>query len=331
MFFPLSILLLIFSVINLFYFLLCLSLSLSSLSSKLDELSKLQKQLKSLLKKRKEGGEDELDIGIKRTELEELQQTNERLLIELERERERVLAEEEKETLLTMLRSELVETKRRLLEGQLANGRMDEDLRRLREEIRHLRSQLDDEEGKSRKLRIELMESRLSSLRNPPTLHNEGVGSVTSLPDLNRDGRGQERWTTSSFTLGGEQPDLSELIEKHREVTRLNKELQKKCEERLRTSSGGRERGGGGTTSDRERSYWESRIREAESKGRREKREQEKLFNTRVRLLEEKLIESKKRRKILEEQLESAVQKEEEIERYKNIYLFVCLFICLFV
>ena len=230
-----------------------------------------------------------------------------------------------------MLRSELAETKRRLLEGQLANGRMDEDLRRLREEIRRLRSQLDDEEGKSRKLRIELMESRLSSLRNPPTLHNEGVGSVTSLPDLNQDGRGQERWTTSSFTLGGEQPDLSELIEKHREVTRLNKELQKKCEERLRTSSGGRERGGGGTTSDRERSYWESRIREAESKGRREKREQEKLFNTRVRLLEEKLIESEKRRKILEEQLESAIQKEEEIERYKNIYLFVYLFVCLFV
>ena len=213
-----------------------------------------------------------------------------------------------------MLRSELAETKRRLLESQLANGRLDEDLRRLREEIRRLRSRIDDEEGKSRKLRIELMESRLSSLRNPPTVHNEGVGSVTSLPDLTRDGRGQERWTASSFTLGGDQPDLSELIDKHREVTRLNKELQRKCEERLRTSSGERG-GGGGGGSDRERSYWEGRIREVESKGRREKREQEKLFNARVRLLEGKLIESEKRRKILEEQLASAVQKEEEIER----------------
>lgn len=283
------------------------SSSFSSLSSKLDDLAKLQKQLKSLFRKRKEG-EDEEDYGTRRIELDELQETSERIIKELERERERMQAEgEEKEIMLTQLKSELMDAKRGLMDSQLTSERQEEELNRLRGEIRRLRLLIEEEEGKSRKLRIELMESRLSNLRNPPTHHDEGVGSVTSLPDLHRDGRGQERWTTSSYTLGGDRPDLSEVIEKHREATRLNKELQKKCEERLNSSK----------PSDRNNSsgYWERRVKETEATARREKREQEKLYNTRIRILEEKLRDSEKKRTILEEQLMSAVQKEEEIER----------------
>lgn len=175
---------------------------------------------------------------------------------------------------------------------------------------------MEEEESTSRKLRIELMESRLANLKRPQPVpreeEEEEHGSVTSLPDLYSTRTRDHYWTSSSFTLG-ERPDLSELIEKHREVTRLNRELQKRCEERLRTSPRSKPTPPkGGVTSS---SYWESRLKEQEMNGKRERRESERRLNERILLLEEKVRVSEEQRQVLQEQLASAVMKEEEIER----------------
>lgn len=264
-------------------------------------MSRLQKQLKSLYRK-SGGSEDGVDLG---ASLDNLQQMNDSIILELERERERVRREgEEREHLITLLKTELANAKRKVsdLERNLTSKE------HLEEEIQRLQTQLEGEDRISRRLRIELMELRLSHLHKPPT-HDEGVGSVTSLPDLQTGTR--EHWTTSSYTLG-DRPDLSELIEKHREVSRLNHELQRRCEERLRTSPRSNPPP---STESHSSSFWESKLRQHGTVAKREKREIEVTLTAHIKILEGKLSSSEERGRVLQEQLTSALLKEEEIER----------------
>ena len=92
--------------------------------------------------------------------------------------------------------------------------------------------------------------------------------STTSLPDLHATGGDNWMATASSFTLG-DRSDLNELIQKHCEVTRLNQELQRKCEERLHVFP----RSSRPASASHSVSYWQVRLKEQQQNLKRNERE----------------------------------------------------------
>lgn len=278
----------------------------SSMSEKLDELAKLQKQFQSLTRKR--GDKEDLNSTLQL--LDNLQKENERLLHELEIERERV----EEDNQLLVLKEQLAQAKRKIseLERQCADRRrLQEELDRLRSEIARLQAQLEVEEDANRRLRIETTELRLANLRRSTA---NDMGSTTSLPNLH--GADGDNWmaTASSFTLG-DRPDLSELIQKHREVTRLNHELQRKCEERLHVSP----RSSRPASASHSVSYWQIRLKEQEQNLKQEMKDKERILNARLRQLEDELRISEERKGALQHELTTALtackNKEKELAR----------------
>ena len=280
----------------------------SSMSEKLDELAKLQKQFQLLSRKR--GDKEDLNSTFQL--LDNLQQENERLLHELEIERERVKAEGGHQ--LLVLKEQLAEARRKIseLEGHCADRRrLQEEVDRLRSEIARLQARLEAEEDANRRLRIEVTELRLANLRRPTV---NDIGSTTSLPDLNATGGDNWMATASSFTLG-DRPDLNELIQKHREVTRLNQELQRKCEERLHVSP----RSSRPASASHSVSYWQIRLKEQEQNLKQEMREKERILNARLRRLEDELQISEEKKAALQHELTTALtaskNKEKELAR----------------
>ena len=278
------------------------------MSEKLDELAKLQKQFQLLSRKR--GDKEDLNSTLQL--LDTLQKENERLLHELEIERERVKAEGGNQ--LLVLKEQLAEARRKIseLEGQCADRRrLQEELDRLRSEIARLQARLEAEEDANRRLRIEITELRLANLRRSTA---NDIGSTTSLPDLHVTGGDNWMATASSFTLG-DRPDLSELIQKHREVTRLNQELQRKCEERLHVSP----RSSRPASASHSVSYWQTRLKEQEQNLKQEIKEKERILNARLRRLEDELQISEEKKEALQHELTTALtaskNKEKELAR----------------
>ena len=293
-----------FTYVPIYLYVLAMCIFYSSLSAKIDELARLQKQLKSL--HRKKGGDD-IDFS---STLSELERQNERLLSELETERERANMEGDHKSHL--LEDQLIEAKKKiiLLEKQLSdNKRYRTELELTRAELERVRKRLDEEEDKNRSLRMEIMELRLSSLQKPH------VSSVTSLPDLHANYEiPTHGWTASSFTLGGDKPDLSEVIRKHKEATRLNQELQKKCAEKLQTSPRSRPASAGGNLPS---GYWQAKLKQQEFNLKRENEFKEQRLNARLRRLDEELRECERKREGLQLELSSALslvrKKDEEL------------------
>lgn len=285
----------------------------------MDELSRLQKQLRSRHGKATDGDANmallreietlraELDQyrreGVDRhtpdiTEtlqhLEELQRENERLIHELELEREKASTEGGRDTQVSILEEQLRMARRTVVEMQKQLRdlkQLQEELAQSRAEAATLRGQLESELDLNRQLRTEMAHLHLA------TAETHDLGVATSMPNLHTPPPGETtKWTASAFTLG-DHPDLSELIHKHREVTRLNEELQRKCEERLKVSPGS-------ATSSRPASAshasWQTRLVQQEQALRLEMKEREQKSNARIRQLEDQLRESEERRETLQ-------------------------------
>ena len=302
----------------------------SSLSGKMDELAKLQKHVRSLLRKGQDGPLDlheallrevellraELEAYKKREEegvdmagnlsvtLDELQRENEQLIHEMELEKERSrLDGVQMEQKALLLEQELKEAKKKVfgLERQLLeSASLQRELDRSKAECASLRNRLEAVEDHCRKLRTEITELRLAQL------HHEDDMIASSLPDLHTGPPPpSNQWgaTASSFTLTGEHPDLSELIERHREVTRLNRELQRKCEEKLLSSPSSSRR----PTSGSESSFWQARMKQQEQLIRSQMEDKERRLNFRLQQLERQLRENEERREVLQNQLAAAM------------------------
>ncbi len=326
-----------------------MSLFRSYLSVKMDDLSKLQKHVRSLLRKGQDGPLDLHEALLKELELlraeldhyktqeregvdiagdlsvtlDEIQRENEQLLHELEMEKGRSkLDGTQMEKKASLLEQELKTTRRKLLslESQLLEmSTLQRELERSKAECISLRARLEAAEDHGRRLRSEITELRLSHL------HHSDDMVASSLPDIRIDTEPPiNQWgaTASSFTLGGDHPDLSELIERHREVTRLNQELQRKCEEKLLTPSASRR-----STSSGNDSFWQARLKQQERTLRNEMVEKERHLNFRLQQLEKQIRDNEQRREILQNQLTETMAtcsiREHEIIRLVFTYYHV--------
>ena len=251
-----------------------------SLSSKLEELKKLQKQIESILNRRRKGRPDDqpdaaaADLDGSLRKLEELHQVNEQLLHQLE-------GEEARERDVTSLRVQLEQSRARVaeLERRLKeNSRLRAELDEVRERAELLQNHLNTEREDNSRLRAQLSELQLHNLRQS----QRDSGEASSMPDLNAE-LPHESWTASSFSIG-DHPELSELISKHREVTRLNRELQRRCEEQLRGDKRQRPASAGQSTS-----YWQTRFKQQEQALRAEMKQRESTLRAQLRELEERL------------------------------------------
>ena len=109
-------------------------------------------------------------------------------------------------------------------------------LDRAHDMIAELRAQLDFERRENKRLKDELANTSSSSA-------NDSLGA-SSLPNLLSSPRGDssknksDSWTTPPPRRRGKKPDISALKAKNEDMSRLNTELQRKCEEQLlKTSS----------------------------------------------------------------------------------------------
>lgn len=321
----------------------------------MDDLAKLQKHVRSLLRKGQDGPVDLHEALLKEVELlraeleaykaheqegidvagslsvtlDELQSENEQLIHELELERERSKTDNlQLERKAALLEEEVKATRRKLLplEKQLLEmNSLQRELERSRAECASLRGRLEAAEDHSRRLRTEITEIRLSNLQHSDEL------IASSLPDLHNGQRPSDQWaaTASSFTLGGDHPDLSELIERHREVTRLNQELQRRCEEKLLSSPSSSQRGSSAHTNS---SFWQAKLKQQEQTLRSEMSEKERHLKFRLQQLENQLRENEQRREILQNQLAETMatvsSKEHEIITLVIIHLHVVVQYC---
>lgn len=270
----------------------------------LREIEQLRAELESYKEQEREG----VDVaGSLSVTLDELQGENEQLIHELELEKERSRREglhtEQKATLfeqeLKAARKKILALEKQLLEM----NSLQRDLDRSRNECASLRGRLGVAEDHSRKLRTEITELRLANM------HQSDDMVASSLPDLHNNMKPDEnQWaaTASSFTLGGDQPDLSELIERHKEVTRLNQELQRKCQEKLLVSpSSSRKQG---TSSGNNSSFWQARLKQQEQALRNEMADNERHLQVRLQQLERQLRDNEQRREVLKNQLAESLE-----------------------
>lgn len=241
-----------------------------------------------MLNRRRKGRSDDqpdtaaADLDSSLRKLEELHQVNEQLLHQLE-------GEEARERDMTLLQTQLEQSRARVaeLEQRLReNSRLKAELEELRARAELLRNHLNTEREDNSRLRAQLLKEQRDS------------GEASSMPDLNAE-LPHESWTASSFSIG-DHPELSELISKHREVTRLNRELQRRCEEQLRGDKRQRPASAGQSTS-----YWQTRLRQQEQALRAEMKQRESTLRAQLRELEERL-EGSERRKLsaLQQQLQ---------------------------
>ena len=185
---------------------------------------------------------------------------------------------------MTLLRAQLEQSRARVaeLEQRLReNSRLRAELEEVRARAELLQSHLNTEREDNSRLRAQLSELQLHNLRQS-LKEQRDTGEASSMPDLNAE-LPHESWTASSFSIG-DHPELSELISKHREVTRLNRELQRRCEEQLRGDKRQRPSSAGQSTS-----YWQTRLRQQEQALRAEMKQRESTLRAQLRELEERL------------------------------------------
>ena len=223
-------------------------------------------------------GSEDLDSSLRK--LEELHRVNEQLLHQVEGEERREREMASLRTQLEQARLRAAELEQRLSDASQLRAKLEAAVSRA--EV--LKGSLEAEQEDNRRLRAQVTELRLENLRQ--TLREQrDAGLTTSLPDLHAEPPPADSWTAaaSSFSLG-EHPEISELISKHREVTRLNQELQRRCEEKLRGDKHPRPVSAGHVTS-----YWQTRLRQQEQALRAEMRQREGSLRAQLRELEERL------------------------------------------
>ena len=247
---------------------------IGALQSELEEVKRWNEALQTRLKE--SGGTRDVGVGMEkgatavpqpsrasfaREKYLELEAEVDRLLGELETERERSQEErEQQETECAALSGELSATQERVgeLEQQLreavmrdagtstgeaqALGALGEEVEELKQEleqaetvIAQLKGQLQAEKDDNHRLRGEMAE-----LRHQPAITG-GTSSMPNLlltPDRTPRKATSESWTSPGVTVGGPHSglDMRELKQRHEEVTRLNRELQRKCREQLHKS-----------------------------------------------------------------------------------------------
>lgn len=166
-----------------------------------------------------------------------------------------------------------------------------------------LRGRLRFESEENRRLREELADlsaagSGQSTTSSSPRKEEEGLAATSSLPNLlltpGGGGNKLDSWT-SPPSLVAERLDVSALKAKNEDITRLNAELQRKCQEKLlrtpphsRPSSAGQ---GGGAGSGGGGGSWKVRVRETEETLRSEMAERERALTMQLREAEARLLD----------------------------------------
>lgn len=244
----------------------------------------------------------------------ELQQEVDRLLAELESEKERSHAERrvqqrlqsqvreaeekvrglERQLRLAMSRDAATSTDLEAIEKlQQEVERLKEELDEARDTIATMREQLEVKMDENQQLREELDESRLDEETASPPLEDQATPVGTSMPHLLTPEHTPAKPMSDSWTSPprgtsmGEHPEVKALREKHEEVTRLNLELQRKCQEQLqRSPPRSRPSSGGQSTL-----HWQAKLREMEQSLRSEMLERERAHLSQMRESEARFIE----------------------------------------
>ena len=246
-----------------------------ALQSELEEIKRWNEALQTRLRESggrrdvgvgmEKGGSPPQSGSFAREKYLELEAEVDRLLGELERERERSQSErEEQETDCAALRGELEAARERVgeLETQQREAvvgdtgtstaaeaealaaleeeveEMRAELERARETLARLNGQLLAERDDNRRLREELARRRGS----PDRAASSVAAATASAPNLLTPDRTPRKPTSDSWTSPGVGPegggglDVRELRERHEEVSRLNRELQRRCREQLHKS-----------------------------------------------------------------------------------------------
>lgn len=244
----------------------------------------------------------------------ELQKEVDRLLAELETEKERSHAERrvqqrlqsqvreaeekvrglERQLRLAMSRDAATSTDLEAIEKlQQEVERLKEELDEARDTIATMREQLEVKMDENQQLREELDESRLDEETASPPMEDQATPVGTSMPHLLTPEHTPAKPMSDSWTSPprgtsmGEHPEVKALREKHEEVTRLNLELQRKCQEQLqRSPPRSRPSSGGQSTL-----HWQAKLREMEQSLRSEMLERERAHLSQMRESEARFIE----------------------------------------
>ncbi len=301
---------------------------MGALQSELDELKRWNSELQA-----------RLDDSRPPPNYQQLEGDVDRLVAELDAERERskldrTQQQQEFDALQEQLKStedKVVDLEHQLgvamrrdagtsTDGQTTSESLQSEIEKLvneldgaRATIATLRGKLDAEKNEAHRLRTELSDLRVTHSTSQQQTDDEGQAS-SSMPNLLSPKHLSESWTSpakASVSLS-ERPDVKELKRKHEEVTRLNQELQRKCQEQLfRSPSSSRPSSGGHSTT-----YWQGRLREQEDRLRTEMMERERVLLVQIREAEASTVESEEEWRQLEGELRRQVgewrQKEEE-------------------
>ncbi len=171
------------------------------------------------------------------------------------------------------------------------------ELDEARATIAALQGQLDAEKNETHYLRTELHNTQSAPLQTDEDPHT----SSSSMPNLHSPKNLSESWTSPAKVSSslGDQPDVRELRRKHEEVTRLNQELQRKCEEKLhRSPSSSRPNSGGQSTA-----YWQGRLRDQEERLHAEMMNRERLLLSQIREAEARAAQRETELRSAEQQL----------------------------
>ena len=161
------------------------------------------------------------------------------------------------------------------------------ELDQARATIASLRGRLDAERNENQRLRSELSDSHTP--RHTPYRVDSEAQASSSMPNLLASKNLSDSWTSparASVSMS-EQPDVQALKRKHDEVTRLNQELQRKCQEQLHRSPPSSRPGSGSHSV----SQWQAKLREQEDSLRTEMMERERTLLAQIRESEARGIE----------------------------------------
>ena len=268
-----------------------------------EELGEVEKRNRSLQAHLDESRKRENDPERYR----QLEEEVDRLLTELDSEKERSQNEREQQLEeFESLQNQLHETEEKLsdLQRQLDSAvtkdeatstaeqqekeRLQQELDEAQDTIAGLRGRLDAEESENQRLQSELAELSAPRVKKTPTMTRDmSTLATSSMPDLHEEGTPvktlSDSWTSPGRSPHmGERPDVRALREKHEEVTRLNQELQRKCQEQLnRSPSSSRPTSAGKTASTT--IHWQTRLREQEQSLRKEMMEREENLRSQLR------------------------------------------------
>ena len=152
-----------------------------------------------------------------------------------------------------------------------------------------LRGKLRFEKEENRRLREEVAEISISLTEQ--SAQKEGEGLASSMPNLftPEAKNTTDSWTSPPRSSFAERPDVRELRAKNEDITRLNAELQRKCQEQLfKTPPHSRPGSASHQTSS---SHWQAKVRGTEEALRSEMAEREQVLLSQLREAESRFLE----------------------------------------